>query len=105
MVGVGFPVKSEGKRGRRWEGGVGTSKGTGKSMRTHLKCDSWKLPRQRQPSKEGKCWVLFRPTFRVKSFPRFQSVLANFSRFFPRFQSTLVDFSQFQSVLVNFSQF
>ena len=38
-------------------------------------------------------------------FPRFQSVLVNFSLFFPRFQSGLVNFSQFQSVFVNFSQF
>ena len=38
-------------------------------------------------------------------FPRFHSVLVNFSRFFPRFQSALVNFSQFQSVLVNFCQF
>ena len=30
-------------------------------------------------------WVLFRPTFRVKSFPRFQSVLVDFSRFFSQF--------------------
>ena len=64
-------------------------------------------------------WVLFRPTFRVKSwerllsvlvnfsrfFPRSHSALVNFNRFFPRFQSVLVNFSQFQSVLVNFSQF
>ena len=39
VVGVGFPVENEGNRGRGWgglEGAVGTGKGTGKSMRTHL---------------------------------------------------------------------
>ena len=47
-------------------------------------------------------WMLFRPTFRAKSF---ESSSVSFSRFFPRFQSVLVNFSQFQSVLVSFSQF
>ena len=38
-------------------------------------------------------------------FPRLQSFLVNFSRFFPRLHSVLVNLSQFQSVLINFSQF
>ena len=54
-------------------------------------------------------WVLFRPTFRVKSWERFSSALVNLSRFVPRFQSALVNFNRcfprFQSVLVKFSQF
>ena len=35
----------------------------------------------------------------------FRSFSVNFSRFFPRFLSVLVNFSQFQSALVDFSQF
>ena len=34
--GVGFRGGGGGVVGRGWEGGVGTGKGTGKSMRTHL---------------------------------------------------------------------
>ena len=62
-------------------------------------------------------WVLFRPPSGrnlqghfshfsqfESSFPRFESVFVNHSRFFPRFQSVFVNFSQFQSVFVNFSQ-
>ena len=50
----------------------------------------------------SKNWVLFRPTFRVKSWERLYSVLVNFNRCFPRFQSILVNFYRFFLV---FSQF